>query len=425
MSANAYPKFLILWLGELVSGIGSGLTAFALGVYVFQTTHSAAAVSLVTLCAFLPMILLNPLSGVLSDRYDRRVMMMLGEGGSAIGLLFILAILSAGDAEVWQICVGVALSSAFASLTDPAYKATITDLLTEEQYARASGLVQLAGSSKYLLSPVIAGFLLGFTDIKMILLLDICTFFFTMLTLGIVRRTLAVRDKADGLNRLGRDLSAGWQCIIAPRGVFHLTLLLALITFFMGLLQTLFTPLVLPLSNTKTLGIVESVSATGLLAGSLFIGGFNLTGSYSRILAVSLGFSGLFFALLGISADVGMITIAGFLFFAALPFVNTCADVLIRKNIPNEAQGRAWGVIGVISQLGYVAAYAVAGILADRIFNPLIMEGGALASSVGRVIGTGEGRGIGFMFIVSGAMVAGLAVMIGRMRSIRELQIRE
>lgn len=92
----------------------------------------------------LPMILLSPVGGVLADRFDRRLMMLLGDGGSALGLIYILIVMFSGEAQLWQLCVGVTISSIFASLTDPAYKATITDLLPEEQFAKASGLVQLA-----------------------------------------------------------------------------------------------------------------------------------------------------------------------------------------------------------------------------------------------------------------------------------------
>ncbi|MFD2877308.1 hypothetical protein ACFTAO_16905 [Paenibacillus rhizoplanae] len=82
-----------------------------------------------------------------------------------------------GDAQLWQICLGVTVSSVFSSLLDPAYKATITDLLTEEQYTKASGFVQIAGSAKYLISPLIAGLLLTVSDVKLLLIIDICTFF--------------------------------------------------------------------------------------------------------------------------------------------------------------------------------------------------------------------------------------------------------
>jgi len=421
MANNAFQKFIVLWFGELVSSIGSGLTAFGLGVYVFQTTHSATAVSLVTLCIFLPMILLSPVGGVLADRYDRRLMMLLGDGGSALGLIYILIVMFSGEAQLWQLCVGVTISSIFASLTDPAYKATITDLLPEEQFAKASGLVQLAGSSKYLFSPVLAGMLLAVVDIEALLIIDISTVFITIITISAVRRSLIAKSVRKKQFSLTKDLKEGWQALVSRKGVFALTLLLTVVTFYMGILQTLFTPMVLPLSNAKTLGIVQSVSATGLLLGSLFIGVFSVNQRYARVLSVGLFIAGIFFSLIGISTNIYAIAAAGFLFFATLPFVNTSADVLIRTNIPNEAQGRAWGMIGVVSQFGYVAAYASAGLLSDYVFNPLMEERGLLATTVGKWIGSGQGRGIGLLFIISGVLVIVLALVMARMKSIRSL----
>ncbi|MGO4185239.1 MFS transporter [Paenibacillus sp. TAF43_2] len=424
MANNAFRKFIILWFGELVSSIGSGLTAFGLGVYVFRTTHSATAVSLVTLCTFLPMILISPIGGVLADRFDRRLMMLLGDGGSALGLIYILIVMFSGEAQLWQLCVGVTISSIFASLTDPAYKATITDLLPEEQFAKASGLVQLAGSSKYLFSPILAGMLLAVVDIEALLIIDISTVFITIITISAVRRCLVAKPVSKKQFSLAKDLKEGWRILVSRKGVFTLTLLLTVVTFYMGILQTLFTPMVLPLSNAKTLGIVQSVSATGLLLGSLFIGIFSVNQQYARVLSAGLFTAGIFFSLIGVSSNIYVIAAAGFLFFATLPFINTSADVLIRTHIPNEAQGRAWGMIGVISQFGYVAAYASAGLLSDHIFNPLMDEGGLLASTVGKWIGSGQGRGIGLLFIISGILVVVLALIMARMKSIRALETK-
>ena len=84
-----YRRFLLLWAGELVSSIGGGLTSFGLGVYVFEQTGSAANMALITLLAFLPTLLLSVPAGVLADRYDRRLLMMLGDGCSAVGILYI------------------------------------------------------------------------------------------------------------------------------------------------------------------------------------------------------------------------------------------------------------------------------------------------------------------------------------------------
>lgn len=173
---KSFKKFLLLWSGQLISTIGNGLTSFGLGIYVFQQTGKASAMALVTLLAFMPSLLLSAFAGVLADRYDRRLLMVLGDSLSAIGLVFILICMLRGEAQLWQICVGVTISSVFSSLLDPAYKATVTDLLTEEQYTRASGFVQVAGSAKFLISPILAGFLLTVTDIKLLLVIDICTF---------------------------------------------------------------------------------------------------------------------------------------------------------------------------------------------------------------------------------------------------------
>ncbi|MGV2795097.1 MFS transporter, partial [Clostridium perfringens] len=128
------------------------------------------------LLAFLPSLLLTPLAGVLADRYDRRLLMVAGDSLSAAGLVYILVCMLQGGAQLWQICVGITISSVFSSLMDPAYKATVSDLLSKEQYTKASGLVQAAGSAKYLISPILAGFLLQISDIKLLLAIDICTF---------------------------------------------------------------------------------------------------------------------------------------------------------------------------------------------------------------------------------------------------------
>jgi MFS family permease len=133
-------------------------------------------------------------------------------------------------------------------------------------------------------------------------------------------------------------------------------------------------------------------------------------------------FVGLFIALIGVSTNVLFLSAMGFLFFAALPFINTSAEVLIRTAIPNRQQGRAWGLISLLSQFGALIAYCTVGLLADFLFNPLLVEGGALASTLGQAIGVGEGRGIGLMLIISGIIFALLAVLVARSKAIRLLE---
>ena len=167
---------MTIWAGEFISNIGSGMTAFALAVYVYQLTGSVTWVSIVTLLAYLPTIILNPIGGILADRFDRRLMMICGDLFSAVGLLYMLISIQVGHIGVTPIVIGVTLNSIFVALLEPSYKATITDLLSEDEYVKASGLVQIASNAKYLISPAIAGVILGFFDIRLILLIDISTF---------------------------------------------------------------------------------------------------------------------------------------------------------------------------------------------------------------------------------------------------------
>lgn len=422
-SEKSFGKFILLWSGELISAIGSGLTSFGLGVYVFQQTGKASAMALVTLLAFAPSLLLSAAAGVLADRHDRRLLMVLGDSLSALGLIFILICMLVGEAQLWQICVGVTISSVFSSLLEPAYKATVTDLLTEEQYTKASGLVQIASSAKYLFSPIIAGFLLTVSNIQLLLVIDICTFFVTVISTLAVRRGLASKKYAQTKSFIS-EFKDGWGAISENRSVLVLVMITSVITFSLGFIQTLSTPMILAFSDSSALGTIETISASGMLVASVIIGILTIKKGYGKMLSGSLFCAGIFMAAFGLRENIVLICISGFLFFAMLPFANTSLDFLIRTNIENDLQGRAWGLIGVISQLGFVAAYALTGILADYVFTPMLLDSGALADSVGKILGTGSGRGSGFLILMAGVMLCVTSVILYSVKSVKKLERR-
>lgn len=370
-SGKSFGKFLILWSGQLISAIGSGLTSFGLGIYVFQQTGKASEMALVTLLAFMPSLLLSAFSGVLADRYDRRLLMVLGDSLYAIGLVYILICMLQGDAQLWQICVGVTISSVFASLLDPAYKATVTDLLTEEQYTKANGLA----SNKY--------------------------------------------EQAKSFIREFKD---GWGAVYENRGVFVLVIMTSVLTFFLGVIETLSIPMILAFSNTSVVGTLETIIASGMLVSSVMIGILPIKKGYLKILSVSLFCIGIFMAGFGLRENIILISISGFLFFVMLPFANVSLDFLVRTNIDNSVQGRAWAFIGIISQLGFVTAYAISGVLADYVFTPLLVDGGVLADSVGKIIGTGIGRGTGFLIIIAGMLLCVTSIILYNLKSIKKLE---
>ena len=422
MENKSFKKFLIVWLGQLTSSIGSGLTAFALGVYAFELTNTATSAALVVLFSFVPSILLGPIGGIFADRFNRRVMMVVGDVGSAAGIIFILVFMLTGEVQLWQIYLGAAISSIFVGLQSPTYKASATDLLTEDQFSQGSGLVQLAEAAKFLFSPILAGLLLLVTDITMILVLDISTFLVAILAVLVIKKGFKGARNDQKKQHFWEDFVEGWKAVTADKGVLMLVIIVSLVTFYLGFLQTLLGPMVLSFSNAQVLGGIQSFSAVGMILSSLFISVFSKSQNYFTKLVIGLTFAGLSFSLVGVSSNIYYIAGAGFLFLSSLPFVNTSVDVLVRKNIANEKQGRVWGIIGILSQLGFVFAYSVAGFLADKVFTPLLATDGYLAPTVGKIIGVGPGRGIGLLFIISGLSVVVLAMFIARTSSIKALE---
>ncbi|MFD0556980.1 putative MFS family arabinose efflux permease [Stackebrandtia endophytica] len=419
--ARNFRSFILIWVAQLVARIGNGLTAFGLGVYAYQLTGRSTAVALVTMAAFLPGVLLAPLGGVLADRFDRRLLMILGDALSAIGLLALLLLIQAGIGNVAIVCACVAFSSIFTSVMDPAYRATISDLLTPEQYARASGMVQFASASQYLISPALAGILMSWFGIGLVLLIDIGTMAVTTLCMVLVWRTIK-STKPVAERGFWADLRFGVAFLARNRGITVLMLLVTFVTFCMGFLQTLLTPMLLDLSNEEVLGVVRSVAAVGMVVASLAIGIFSMGHRHINYIAIALAGSGVVTLLMGATMNVLLIGAFCFIFFMMLPPLNTSVEVLVRASIPNETQGKVWGLMGLISQIGYIVAYAVSGVLADYVFNPLLVSGGALADSAGALIGVGESRGIGLMLIIVGVLLVGTAIVMTRVKSIRVLE---
>lgn len=420
-SGKSFGKFLIIWLGELISNIGSGMTAFGLGVYVWQLTHSAVDVSMVEMAALLPTILLCPPAGVLADRFDRRMLMLVGDIVSSFGLIALLVLINAGHIQVWQICLCAGFSSAFVALLDPAYKATITDLLTEDDYAKASGMMSIASSSKFLISPIIGGLILAVSGMEMIIIIDIMTFVVTVFAIFSVSKSFAVNSQVKKKMNFLEDLKEGWLIILEAKGVFLLVILVSVLMFYMGFIQVLSKPMILSFASEKTTGILQTIVACGMMVSSIMIGTGMLKSKYVNVMVASFIVSGITMIGFGATTSIPVILVFGFLFFASLPYATTCIDVLIRKSIDNDKQGRVWGLISLISQLGFVIAYVLAGVLADYVFNPALVEGGVLANTVGKVIGTGETRGIGFLIMVAGLGLVITALIVSKSKSIREM----
>ena len=421
--SSGYKKFLLLWGASLISASGSGMSSFALGIFMYQKTGLSTMTGLMILAGFLPGFIFSPFAGALADRHDRRFLMMMGDGLSIIGLLCILFSLQflQGELLVGGILLGAAISSGFSSLVEPAFRATISDLLKKEEYTRASGMVQLIPASRYLLSPVLSGLVLSFAGIRPVIMLDILTILITLPITYIVRKEMRGIPKGEG-TKLAEDLSLGFHLIYDKKGLWLLVMLGILVSFCLGTVQTLMIPMLLPFGGESFAGFATTVSACGMLAGGLILSRFSIKKDFSHILQASLLGMGFFMAAFAWGNNKILICGFGFCLFMSLPFANAAMDYLVRVNVPTTHQGKAWGLISLISQAGYVLAYALTGVVVDFIIKPFLQKESNAAKFALNIPGRGEGRGAALMIIIAAVFLMFIALTLPHKSEIKELE---
>lgn len=417
-SSRGMITFAAVWLGQVVSLVGSGLTSFALGVWVFQETGSATAFALIGLSAVLPRVLFSPLAGAIVDRWDRRRIMIVADTGAGVCTLLVALLLFSGELQLWQIYLLTALSAAFGTVQWPAYAATTTLLVSKENLGRANGMVQFGQAASEILAPLLAGALVGIIRLQGVILIDVVTFAFAIVTLLLVRfpqpQASAEGAPASDGERAGgfawRDLTFGWTYIASRPGLLGLLIFLAVVTFIWGMVGALIVPMILGWASSDILGAIISVAGAGMLAGSLIMSAWG--GPRRRINGV-LNFellSGLCFVLVGLQPSFWWTAVGVFGAHLTIAIIFGSNQAIWQSKVEPDVQGRVFAMQQMVTRAASPLAYFLAGPLADRVFEPLLATDGALAGGLGQVLGTGAGRGIGLLFILLG--VAKVAVSL-------------
>ncbi|MBD2730870.1 MFS transporter [Nostoc sp. FACHB-892] len=404
--AKRMRVFIIIWLGQLVSLVGSGLTSFALGVWVYQRTGSVTDFSLISLFTTLPLVLVSPFAGAFVDRWDRRKTMFYSDLGAGISTIAIALLLFSGRLELWHIYLATAVSSICKAFQLPAYTAASTTLVPKEHLHRVGGLTQMGQSVAELASPVLAGILVVTIQIQGVLLIDFCTFCFALITLLIVKFPKYESTNVDAIKKssLLGDISSAWHYITTRTGLLGLQIFFAATNFLQGIVEVLATPLILSFVSPAVAGSILSIGGSGMLFGSIVM---SIWKGPKRRVNVVFGFlflNGLSMIVAGLRASPALFTLAVFLFCYGLPMINGSNQIIIQRKVPLNLQGRVFALSKMISGISFPVAYLVAGPLSDYIFEPLMAVNGPLADSIGQIIGIGKGRGIALLFIVIGTL---------------------
>ena len=413
--SHGMRTFIVVWFGQLISTVGSGLTGFALGVWVYQETGSTTLFAMNMLAYAIPNLVVSPFAGALVDRWDRRKIMIMSDTGAGLATLSVAALLVTGNLEIWHVFVATAVSATFTTFQWPAYSATTTLLVPKEQLGRAGGMVQIGEAVSQLLAPAAAGALFVTTGLQGVVLIDFVTFLIAVGTLLLVRfpQPEPTEEGEQSKGSLLSEAVYGWKYIAARSGLLGLLLIFAAFNFFNSLISPLIAPLILDMASPDVLGYLASIVGVGMLIGTLVMSAWG--GPKRRIHGVLffLFLAGLFTMGFGISSSLTVMAISGFFMMLVMPIISGSSQAIWQSKVAPDVQGRVFSIRRMIAWSIIPIAYVLAGPLNDKIFKPLLVEGGTLANTfVGQVLGVGPSRGTGLLFIVIG-LLSGLVALSG------------
>ncbi len=412
-------NFLLIWFGQLTSGIGSRLSTFALGIWVLKTTGSTTQFALIFVSMAVPALLIAPFAGALVDRWDRRRVMLTCDLVSASVQMAMATLLMTDHLQIWHLYIGVGITALSSSFHAPAYAASIPLLTTREQLTRVNGLVQTGNAVAMVAGPLLAGVLVSVISLHGVLLVDALTFVAAAVAMIIARVPRPARSEEP--ESLLKEAATGWRYVRERGGLLGLLVVFGASNFMFAIASIAITPLVLTMTDPAGLGIQMAVGGAGLLLGGLAM---TATGGFKQRVHGVLGFTllaGLALAVHGLAPSFVLITAAGFVFFLTLPAISASNDSVWQSKVPPGLQGRCFAIQRVLAEAAMPVGYILAGPLAEHVFEPVLMPGGALAGTVGAVIGVGEGRGLGLMFIVLGLAMSLVALAGFGTRAVRQV----
>jgi len=415
---SGFSIFSLIWFGQTVSLLGSGLTSFTLGVWVYQTTGEVTSYALIALFTIVTTLLLSPVSGALVDRWNYRTVMLASDAASALTALLIAGLFYAGKLEFWHIYVCVAANAGFAAFQQPAYTALISRLVPSAQLGRASGMVQMGLAVSDLFAPLLAGVLVMQIDLSGVFLIDFSTFLFAVTTLllvnlsGQAQPAPSLQSTKWDVPGLLKETRLGWNYVAARTGLLGLLVYLAIANFASGVINSILVPMLLNLTSTETIGLIISIAGGGMFAGSLIVSVWGGPARRIRGVLVSEMIKGCGIILIGLRPETWLVAAGATVAHFFIPFSAASNQAIWQMKIPQEIQGRVFAIRQMVTRSITPLAYLLAGPLADCVFEPLMRSPDGFLGAVGRVIGTGAGRGMGLLFSLMGLIIAA-AAMIG------------
>lgn len=420
--------FYILLFGQSISLLGTGMTRFAVMIWAYEQTKSATALALLGFFNCLTYIIASPFAGVFVDRWSRRRVMLLADFSAGLTTVFLLAINLTGELQLWHLYLAVGLAGIFEAFQEPAFTSTVSLLIPKEEYTRSNGMLGLGKSAARMFSPIFAGLVQQTLGLNAILGIDLITMTLALLGLALMRIPSAPVS-ATGIeaseDTFWGQLRFGTRYIFRNAGLRNLTISFFLVNLFGTLTYfAVLSPMILTRSNgdEAALGIVRLVMGVGGIMGGALIVTWKNPQRKARMYLLATGLSFLICdALMAMSRSVYGWSVTGFLSELTIPLIVSPYFALWQELIPPDVQGRVFSTREMIQISSQPIGYLLGGLMADRIFEPAMLNYEWFQNSFGLLVGTGPGAGMASMFLFT-AVFGGMLGFGGlMMHSIRQL----
>lgn len=428
MASFKRPKglrgFTIIWVGQIISQLGSAMSWFAFSIWAWKSTGQAATLAMVQFFAYIPTLFFSPAAGVLVDRWNKKLVMALSDLGTAAATLAVLLLYLSNSLQVWHLYAAAIFAGAFVAFQFPAYSAATILMLPKEDYSRAEGMLGLTQAIPGIAAPVLAAFLMGTFGFGGIMVIDLVTFLAAFAALLIVFIPAPASTPSSPQANIWKESLSGFKYIVERPSLRSLVWLFLGGNFFEGVGTALMVPMILAHTgnNAVILGRVQSIGAIGGIVGGTLISLWG--GPKRRILGIVLGWTSacsLGFMLMGIGSGWITWAVAYFCFAFFVVFVNSSEQALWQTKVNPSMQGRVAATRLLLIQLPYLISMPLAGWLADNVFEPGMLSNGAWSIFRG-LVGSEPGSGMSLLILIAGFGGA-LVILSGyAFRSVRRVE---
>ncbi len=391
-------------LGQFVSLVGSQLSSFAMGIWVYGITGSAMSFGATLIFSRLPGIFMLPISGVLADRYSRRIILICSNVCSATVTLVLAFLVYSNKLQIYHIYLAVSIKSFASAFQRPAYLAAVAQITPKRYLGQANGFVQLSNSIGEMLAPVLGGFLIAVWNLSGIIFLDFISYAICIVTLLSIRFPSTMFRRND--ESFFTQMASGWNFICRRKSYIALVIYFVVFNLLVGIVSVLVTPLVLSFASSVKLGLISAATGLGGLLGGVLM---SMWGGTKRRSEGMIGFGitmGLAYVLIGLRADIRLVVIGVFAYGVSMSLMNAHWQTLIQSKVRHELLARVFSINQMFVLWAIPLGYYLGGILSDKFFKPLLSTQNQISNNIAWLVGTGPERGIGLLFVMVGLLIA-------------------